>query len=175
MSNQSDEFGVHEESGIESTDNFTVCAVTDGEIMSIEEVPDDLFSQRMIGDGFAMMPSSEVVYAPISGKLIEVADAKHAYYIENEEGIKVLIHIGIDTLLLNGEGFHTFVKKGMRVEKGQQLATFDRQLLEDKGFHPVIPVIVLEHPTVKSLELKANRKAVANETVALIVHLEEEK
>lgn len=173
MSNQSDEFGVHEENESQSTGSFNICAVADGEIMSIEEVPDDLFSQRMIGDGFAVMPSSEVVYAPISGKLIEVADAKHAYYIENEEGIKVLIHIGIDTLLLNGEGFHSFVKKGMRVEKGQQLATFDRQLLEDRGFHPVIPVIVLEHPTVESLELKASQKAVANETVALVVHLKE--
>ncbi|MCC5890211.1 MAG: PTS glucose transporter subunit IIA [Alkalibacterium sp.] len=173
MSNQSDEFGVHEESGSQSADYFTVFAVTDGEVISIEEVPDDLFSQRMIGDGFAMMPSSEVVYAPVSGKLIEVADAKHAYYIETEEGIKVLIHIGIDTLLLNGEGFESFVKKGMTVDKGQKLARFDRQLFEDRGFHPVIPVIVLEHPTVKSLELHSDRKAVANETVALVVHLEE--
>lgn len=175
MSKQSDDFGVHNESGNQPGDYFTVCAVTNGEILAIEEVPDDLFSQRMIGDGFAMMPSSEVVHAPIAGKLIEVADAKHAYYIESDEGIKVLIHIGIDTLLLNGEGFRSFVKKGMTVEKGEKLATFDRQLLEDRGFHPVVPVIVLEHPTVESLELRASQKAVANETVALVVHLNNSK
>lgn len=173
MNNQSDDFGVHDENANQTGKSFNVCAVANGAIMAIEEVPDNLFSQKMIGDGFAMMPSSEVVYAPIKGKLIEVADTKHAYYIETDEGIKVLIHIGIDTLLLNGEGFETFVKKGMIVEKGQKLATFDLELIKEKGFHPVIPVIVLDHPIVESLQLTPAQKAVANETVALVVHLKE--
>ncbi|MCC5896056.1 MAG: PTS glucose transporter subunit IIA [Alkalibacterium sp.] len=169
MSNQSTGFKEQEE-GVTSN-MLNLCAVTDGEVMKIEEVPDDLFSQRMIGDGFAMMPESEDVFAPVSGKLIEVADAKHAYYIETQEGIKVLIHIGIDTLLLKGEGFESYVKRNTFVEKGDKLASFDRQLFEERGFQPVIPVIILDHASVASLEVRPSKEAIANETIALTVHL----
>ncbi|GAB2317898.1 PTS glucose transporter subunit IIA [Alkalibacterium sp. s-m-22] len=169
MGNQPAEYGEHEIS--ESAHTMDVSAVTDGEVITIEEVPDELFSAKMIGDGFAIIPTSDSVYAPVSGKLIEVADAKHAYYIETEEGIKVLIHIGIDTLLLNGEGFKTFVKRNMTVEKGQKLAEFDKQLIEDRGFQPVIPVIILDHPSVASLEIRPDKAVKANDSVALTVHL----
>lgn len=169
MSNQSNEFGEHEEGTIPVVLNL--CAVTDGEVMKIEDVPDELFSQKMIGDGFAVMPSSQEVFAPVSGRLIEVADTKHAYYIETHEGIKILIHIGIDTLLLDGEGFESFIERKMLVEKGQKLASFDRQLLIDRGFQPVIPVIVLEHDSVASLEVHPVKEAKANESIALTVHL----
>lgn len=169
MSKQSTEFEEHEED--QMPDMLDLCAVTDGEVIRIEEVADELFSKKMIGDGFAMLPESEDVYAPVSGKLIEVADAKHAYYIETEEGIKILIHIGIDTVLLNGEGFKSFVQRKMTVEKGQKLASFDRQLLVDRGFQPVIPVIVMEHPSVDSLKVKPAKEAKANETIALTLYL----
>ncbi|MDZ7836165.1 MAG: PTS glucose transporter subunit IIA [Alkalibacterium sp.] len=146
-------------------------AVADGEIIMIEEVQDDLFSQKMIGDGYALKPTSQEVYAPVSGKLIEVADAKHAYYIETDEGLKVLIHIGIDTLLMNGEGFETSLKKNKRVGKGDLLATFDQKLISDRGFKTVIPVIVLEHESVVSLEVFPAKGAVANKTEALKITL----
>ncbi len=148
-------------------------AVTDGEIIPIEEVEDALFSQKLIGDGYAIKPTSEVVYAPVSGKLIEVADAKHAYYIETDEGLKVLVHIGIDTLLMNGEGFETTMTKNKRVEKGDELAVFDMKLIEERGFKTVIPVIVLEHDSVASLELFPSKSAKANETYALKIRLNE--
>lgn len=148
-------------------------AVTDGEIIPIEEVEDELFSQKLIGDGYAIKPTSEVVYAPVSGKLIEVADAKHAYYIETDGGLKVLVHIGIDTLLMNGEGFKTTVVKNKRVEKGDTLAVFDKKLIEERGFKTVIPVIVLEHESVASLELFPTKEAKANETYALKIRLNE--
>lgn len=171
MSNQSNGFDNQEKEQEHETVELILNAVTDGEIIPIEEVQDDLFSQRMIGDGYAIRPTSEVVYAPVSGKLIEVADAKHAYYIETDEGIKVLIHIGIDTLLLNGEGFQTSLVKNRRVEKGDELATFDRKLMNEKGFQTVIPVIVLEHDSVKSLELFPSKEAKANKTFALKITL----
>lgn len=169
MSNQENGFGDQEREQEHDTVELMLSAVTDGKIITIEEVQDDLFSQKMIGDGYAIEPSSEVVYAPVSGKLIEVADAKHAYYIETDEGLKVLIHIGIDTLLMNGEGFQTSLEKNQRVEKGDQLATFDKKLIEEKGFNIVIPVIVLEHDDVVSLETLPNKEAVARETDALKV------
>ncbi|WP_423190352.1 PTS sugar transporter subunit IIA [Alkalibacterium sp. f15] len=171
MSIQSNGFGDQVKEQDHETAELILSAVTDGEIISIEEVQDDLFSQKMIGDGYAIRPTSGVVYAPVSGKLIEVADAKHAYYIETDGGIKVLIHIGIDTLLLNGEGFQTSVEKNKRVEKGDRLVTFDQKFISERGFDTVIPVIVLEHNSVASLELFPTKKAKANETHALKIRL----
>ncbi|MFO8069677.1 MAG: PTS glucose transporter subunit IIA [Alkalibacterium sp.] len=171
MSSQTNEFGDQDREQDHKRRELILSAVTDGEIIPIEEVRDDLFSQKMIGNGYAIIPTSEVVYAPVSGKLIEVADAKHAYYIETDEGLKVLVHIGIDTLLLNGQGFQTSLEKNRRVEKGDQLATFDLKLISERGFKTVIPVIVLEHESVVSLELFPTKKAKANETHALKVVL----
>ena len=173
MSNQSNGFGDQDREQDHKKTELILSAVTDGEIIPIEEVQDNLFSQKMIGNGYAIIPTSEVVFAPVSGKLIEVADAKHAYYIETDEGLKVLIHIGIDTLLLNGKGFHTSMEKNKRVEKGDQLATFDQKLISERGFDTVIPVIVLEHDSVVSLELFPTKNAKANETHALKVRLTE--
>ncbi|WP_368645512.1 PTS glucose transporter subunit IIA [Alkalibacterium putridalgicola] len=171
MSNERKGFGDQKREQKSDTVELMLSAVTDGEIIPIEEVQDDLFSQKMIGDGYAIKPSSEIVYAPVSGKLIEVADAKHAYYIETDGGLKVLIHIGIDTLLMNGEGFQTSLRKNDRVEKGAQLATFDQKLISEKGFNTVIPVIVLEHDSVLSLETLPEKKAIARETDALKITL----
>lgn len=153
------------------TEEIILSAVTDGEIIPVEQVEDDLFSQKMIGDGYAIKPTSEVVYAPVSGKLIEVADAKHAYYIETDTGLKILIHIGIDTVLMNGQGFQTSLEKNVWVEKGDQLATFDKKMIEDEGYNTVIPVIVLEHSSVVSLETLINRDATAGKTEALKITL----
>lgn len=169
MSNERNGFADQERENEHETVELILSAVTDGEIILIEEVQDDLFSQKMIGDGYAIKPSSEVVYAPVSGKLIEVADAKHAFYIETDEGLKVLIHIGIDTLLMNGAGFQTSLEKNQRVEKGDQLARFDQKMISEKGFNTVIPVIVLEHDSVVSLETYPNKGAVAKESDALKV------
>ena len=167
MSNEQNTFGDQEDNTVE----MRLSAVTDGEIIPIEEVNDDLFSQKMIGDGYAIIPSSEVVYAPVAGKLIEVADAKHAYYIETDAGPKILIHIGIDTLLMNGEGFQKSLEKNQHVEKSDQLGTFDMKLIKEKGYNTVIPVIVLEHDAVVSLETLPAKEAVARETEALKVTL----
>jgi glucose-specific phosphotransferase system IIA component len=122
----------------------------------------------MIGDGFAMKPESETVVAPVSGRLIEVAEAKHAYYIETVEGIKVLIHVGLDTLLLNGEGFEVKVSKGMTIKEGQPLVTFDSALFKEKGYHSTIPVIVLDDQA-RSMDfhLHTASDAEAGKTLAL--------
>ena len=174
MPNQPQDFGDQSKESEHSDPILTLTAITDGEILPIEEVPDELFSQKMIGNGFAMSPTSEIVYSPIEGKLIEVAETKHAYYIQTDEGIKVLIHIGLDTLFLNGEGFNTSVEKNMTVAQGERLAEFDKELIIEKGFNPIISIIVLDHPSIKSLEVYPNTNAKAKETPALKVTLLED-
>ncbi|API88289.1 hypothetical protein BKP56_02765 [Marinilactibacillus sp. 15R] len=151
-----------------SQHKIELCAVSDGEVLSIENVPDKVFAQKMIGEGFAIKPVSETVVAPISGKLIEVADAKHAYYIETEEGIKILIHVGINTLLLNGEGFSTKLEKGDKVEKGKTLVDFDEELIIKKGYNPIISVIVLDNEDVQmNQEVFPAKGVIAGETIAM--------
>ncbi|EXJ23259.1 PTS system, glucose-specific IIC component [Alkalibacterium sp. AK22] len=151
-------------------DQLEIYAVADGEIVTIDGVPDDLFSKRMIGDGFAIVPDKGEVCAPVSGRLIEVADTKHAYYIETDRGLKVLIHIGLDTLLLNGNGFVSYAGKHEDVKKGQKLASFDLGLLDKEGFSPVIPVVVLDHPDVERTEVHVQKEAQAGESAAVTVY-----
>lgn len=150
-----------------SQHRIELCAVSDGEIVSIEQVPDQVFAQKMIGEGFAVKPTSQKVVAPVNGKLIEVAEAKHAYYIETDEGLKILIHVGINTLLLNGEGFFTTLEKGDTVEKGDTLVDFDEELIVKKGYNPIIAVIVLDDQDISmDQNVFPTKKAVAGETIA---------
>lgn len=118
-------------------------AVTDGSMIPIEEVPDLVFSEKMIGEGFAMIPTSDVVYAPISGKLFQVAGASHAFEIRTDDGLEVLVHVGLDTVTLNGEGFETNLKKGMMIKQGEPLVKFDREYLLSRGCRLFIPVVVI--------------------------------
>lgn len=155
---------------ISSRRTLSLCATTDGEVIPMEKVEDEVFAQKMIGDGYAMRPTSYTVVAPIDGKLIEVAEAKHAYYIETEIGLKVLIHVGIDTLLLNGEGFSTDKKKGMAVKQGETLVRFDAALFKEKGYRMTIPVVVLDDESRKiDLMIHPTIEARAGETIALTV------
>lgn len=172
---QSNEFGDQPMESEHPQSILTLTAVTDGKVVPIEEVPDELFSKKMIGNGCAICPTSETVYSPINGKLVEVAETKHAYYIESEEGIKILIHIGLDTLLLNGEGFSTSVEKNRLVTQGEKLGLFDKELIIEKGYDSIISIIVLDHPSIASLEVLPNSEAKAKETVALNVYLLEEE
>lgn len=155
-------------SGMDTSHTLSFYAVTDGVIVPVEEVEDDIFAQKMIGDGFAMRPTSDTVLAPISGRLIEVAQAKHAYYIETKEGVKVLVHVGLDTLLLNGDGFDVKVEKGMKVKKGDPLVTFDAELFKEKGYYTTIPVVILDDQARElGSQLYLSKEAKAGETKAL--------
>lgn len=145
-------------------------AVTDGSIIPIEEVPDLVFSEKMIGEGFAMIPTSDVVYAPITGKLFQVADASHAFEIRSEDGLEVLIHVGLDTVTLNGEGFETNLKKGMMIKQGEPLVRFNREYLISRGCRLFIPVVVINGENENyQYVFKPNNKAQAGKTIALTI------
>lgn len=118
-------------------------AVTDGKVTTVEKVDDPVFAEKFIGDGYALLPSTNEIKAPAAGKIISIAEMKHAYYIEVLPGVRILIHVGKDTLMLGGEGFNSFVKQGDVVSKGDVLGDVDLQLLQDKGYSSVINVVVL--------------------------------
>lgn len=115
-------------------------AVTDlyspmaGEVLPVEKSEDPMFASKMLGNGIAVNPSDGTVYAPCDGTLSLLYETKHALGITTDSGIDLLIHVGIDTVQMNGEGFETFAAQGDRIRKGQKLLTVDLNLVKEKGY-----------------------------------------
>lgn len=119
-----------------------IYAPLSGNVISLEKVADPTFSQKMMGEGLAIEPSTGKVVAPFSGKVVQLFPTKHAIGLESDTGIELLIHIGLETVSLDGEGFDAFVKQGDRVQKGDTLLIFDMDLIKKKGFNLVTPIII---------------------------------
>ena len=113
-----------------------------GEAVGLGEVPDPVFSQKIIGDGMAVIPSEGKLLSPVDGEVISVADTKHAYGLRTAEGLELLIHVGLETVHLNGECFQVFVKPGDKVKAGDLLAEVDLAYLKERGINPITPVLV---------------------------------
>ncbi len=116
----------------------------DGELIPMEEIPDPVFSAGVMGECVGIMPENDVICAPISGTVSMVAVTKHALSLRGEDGKEILIHVGLDTVNLNGEGFKVFVQEGDKVEKGQQIMKADIQRIRERGFNPMIIVVQIE-------------------------------
>ncbi|WP_349410856.1 N-acetylglucosamine-specific PTS transporter subunit IIBC [Pseudalkalibacillus sp. SCS-8] len=112
-----------------------------GEVVPIAEVDDPTFSEKMMGDGFAIHPTSNIVSSPVDGKVVNVFPTKHAIGIESEEGYEILIHIGLDTVELKGEGFRSFVDTGDRISKGQKLIEIDLNYLQEHARSLITPIV----------------------------------
>lgn len=104
----------------------------EGRIIPIEEVPDPVFSQKMMGDGFAIVPTNSTVVSPVNGKVISVFPTKHAINLLDDQGREILLHIGLETVSLNGLGFTPFVKDGQKVKKGDRLMDVDFDTIKKK-------------------------------------------
>lgn len=115
--------------------------VASGTVESITEAPDEVFSQKMMGDGFIVAPSSDEVVAPVSGTIETIFPTKHAVAIKTAEGIDVLVHMGIDTVELKGSAFDVKVKEGQQIQAGDILATMNRRQVKEAGKDTVILVV----------------------------------
>jgi PTS system glucose-specific IIA component len=112
-----------------------------GRVVPLEEVPDHVFAERMLGEGIAVEPDEGIALAPLKGRLVVFHSAGHAFAIEGQDGLKVLVHIGLDTVHLRGEGFVQLAQEGDWVEAGQPIARFDMERIRAAGFSLVSPVI----------------------------------
>ncbi|HJA30670.1 MAG: PTS glucose transporter subunit IIA [Clostridiales bacterium] len=124
-----------------------------GEAMPLEQVEDGVFSEKMVGDGFAVQPSENRVYAPCDCTVLTVFGTKHAIGLSLENGIELLIHIGLDTVQLNGAPFDIHVKEGDELKKGDLIAVFDEQAIQEAGYRTVTPVIVTNTDQYRKFEL----------------------
>lgn len=123
----------------------------DGKVIPLTEVNDYLFNKKIMGEGVAVIPNGNFVYAPLDGEINLIYDAKHAIGIKTEEGLQILIHIGIDSVKLEGRGFAAYVKVGERVAKGDKLIFFDKEFLEKKA-SPVTPIVITNPELIESID-----------------------
>jgi len=112
-----------------------------GKIISIEEVPDPVFSQKMMGDGIAVDPENGVLVAPCDGQIMNVFPTKHALSISDKNGKEILIHVGLDTVTLKGEGFTSYVQDGDKVKQGQKLMEIDFDSIKEKVPSIITPMV----------------------------------
>lgn len=125
-----------------------------GKTMPLEEVPDEVFSTKAMGDGIAILPENDIVVSPIDGEVVMIMkESKHAVAIEHKNGIQIFIHIGLDTVNLNGEGFEILTSLNETVKVGTPLIKFDQDFLKSKGLSTITMVIVTEPVNgIKSIE-----------------------
>ena len=108
-----------------------IVSIVDGNVIPLENVKDVAFSQRLLGDGVAIIPKQEVVVAPCDGEITMLYPSLHAFGITNHEGLEILVHIGVDTVRLKGKGFRKYVNNGDKVKAGDKIISFDSTYLLD--------------------------------------------
>ncbi len=127
-----------------------------GKVVELSEVPDQVFAQKMMGDGFAIELTDGKVVAPASGEIILVFPTGHAFGLKTADGVEILLHLGIDTVELNGEGFASKVKQGDHVKQGDILTEMDLESIKNNGKSVVSPMIFTSGQEINLL--KANQE-----------------
>ena len=127
---------------VADVDNENIAAPVDGQVKDLGDVNDQVFSTKLMGDGAAIVPSDGTVYSPVDGQVTVAYETKHAYGLKSKDGAEVLIHIGIDTVNLKGEGFESFVKQGQTVKAGDKLGTVDLAKVKAEGYDTTVMVVV---------------------------------
>ncbi|RUO86585.1 PTS sugar transporter subunit IIA [Spiroplasma endosymbiont of Megaselia nigra] len=125
-----------------------IIAPVDGEVIALDKVEDEVFSQKMLGEGLAIKPSAGNFIAPIAGKLITVFPTGHAYGIKSNNGVEMLLHIGMDTVSLNGKGFDIQVKQDDNVKQGDLLCNVDLAVLKAENVPSLDTPIVFTPETM---------------------------
>ncbi len=114
----------------------------EGEAVSIKEVNDPTFSQEILGKGIAIKPKQGRVVSPVDGEIAMVFETKHALSLATDQGVEILIHIGLDTVNLKGEHFTSYVKAGDKVKAGELLVEFDMEKIKEAGYDTITPMVI---------------------------------
>lgn len=143
-------------------------APLEGEILILTEIKDPVFSSEALGKGCAIEPSKGEVVAPFDGTVEQVAETKHAIGLTGDNGLEVLIHVGMDTVELEGKGYEPQVKVGDKVKKGQLLLKFDMETIKAAGYPLTTPVVVTNTDDFTSVEPVATGKVTQGQDVVLV-------
>lgn len=131
--------------------NLSLKAPISGKVIDLCEVPDEAFSKKMIGDGIAIDTTGDIVVAPCDGTIEFIMDTKHAFAMSTDKGIEILVHVGINTVNLNGNGFEVLVSPKDKVLSGTPILKLDRDVFKNNNISLITPVLITNHDKLKSL------------------------
>ncbi|WP_156291298.1 PTS sugar transporter subunit IIA [Oceanobacillus salinisoli] len=153
----------------ENVADVSLAAPVNGELVALEDVPDPVFAQKMMGDGVAVDPADGVIVSPVDGKVVQVFPTKHAVGILAANGAEILIHIGLETVSLDGEGFTAHVGEGDKVKQGDKLIEFDMDIIREKAKSTVTPVIITNTDDMSEIKVKEKQKVTAGQDEIIFV------
>lgn len=137
----------------------------DGEIVALKDVPDEAFSSGVVGDGLAITPTSNIVMAPAAGTVVKIFETNHAFCLETDNGVEIIVHMGIDTVALNGKGFKRLVEEGAEVTLGQPILELDLEYLNANANSMISPVIISNIDDFDKIAEQTTGEVVGNKTV----------
>ena len=145
-----------------------ILAPLTGKAVPLSEVPDPVFSEKVLGDGVAIIPADGKIVSPVDGEISTVAETSHAYGFTSENGQEVLVHVGLETVSLNGECFKVYGKAGDKVKAGDLVAEVDLEYLKEKDINPITPVLICSDTEGKELQyIEGDVKAGESEVLVL--------
>lgn len=121
---------------------LNICSPLNGTVVSLDCVPDPVFAEKLLGDGCAVIPADGKIYSPVTGEISTIAETRHAFGFTSEDGLEVLVHVGLETVALKGEGFTVHAAVGDKVKQGELIAEADLAFLKSKDINPITPVLV---------------------------------
>ncbi|MBC2455795.1 PTS sugar transporter subunit IIA [Clostridium beijerinckii] len=137
---------------------LTIIAPISGKTINLNEVPDPVFAEKMAGDGIAINSTGDIVVAPCDGTISLIMDSGHAFAITTNNGIELLVHVGLETVSLNGEGFEVLKSVNTKVTAGTPILKLDRSFIESKGISLITPVLVANPDKLKELNPILNKE-----------------
>ncbi len=147
----------------------TISAPFSGKVIPLSSVPDEVFSSGAMGEGLAIDPSDNKLYAPFDGTVVMVAPTKHAIGLRSEYGVELLVHIGFDTVTLDGKPFTLHVEDGIKFKKGDLLIEFDKEFIKTQGLQTITPVIITNSSAYREVIVEDVENSGLDQTLFTVV------
>lgn len=148
--------------------NCNIYAPVTGKVISIEKIPDEVFASKSLGDGLAFEIEGSKIYAPCNGKIKLITETKHAMVIRNGNGVEIMIHIGLNTVELEGKGFEIFVKENQKVKKGDLLVEIDLKVMQEYKIDLTTVVVIIDDKELDYKILEHNKKVEAGKDKVIV-------
>jgi len=152
---------------LKKENKFQLFAPISGKVCPISEAADPVFAEKIVGDGVFINAEDTQIVAPCAGEISFIADTKHAFAMTLDNGVEVLVHIGLETVALRGEGFTQLVPQGTRVKAGTPIIAIDRDFILSRGVSLSSPILITNPEVTKSLIVETGVRAIAGKTVIL--------
>ena len=153
-----------------TTQQQNLIAPISGKVIDLANVPDPVFSEKLTGDGVAVLNDSDTVLSPCDGEISLFFDTKHAFAVTRSDGVQILVHIGLDTVIMNGEGITQLHHRGDYVKAGEPILKLDLPLLQQRKINLISPILIVNYDTVRNLTPADSDKMVTAGTDVILTY-----